>query len=66
MQPGTDKSSTAKPSTHSLYINGQEVQLEVFNIGGNNFFQLRELGKALNFNVDYDNATRTMLVDSVS
>lgn len=66
VQPGTDKSSTAKPSTHSLVINGQEVQLEVFNIGDNNFFQLRELGKALNFNVNYDNATRTMLVDSVS
>ncbi|MBR4691298.1 MAG: SUMF1/EgtB/PvdO family nonheme iron enzyme [Oscillospiraceae bacterium] len=66
VQPGADKSSTAKPSTHSLYINGEEVRLEVFNIGDNNFFQLRALGDVLNFKVDYDSATRTMLVDSVS
>ena len=64
-QPGEDKSSTATPSSHSLYIDGAAVSLQAFNIGGNNFFKLRDLGEALNFKVDYDGATKTMLVDSV-
>ena len=33
-------------------------------IGGNNFFKLRDLGTALNFDVDYDGATSTMIVKS--
>lgn len=65
-QPGTDKSATAAPSKQSLYIDGELVSLSAFNIGGNNFFKLRDLGTALNFNVDYDDATRTMLITSVS
>ncbi len=63
-QPGADKSETAAVSTHSLTVDGKSVQLSAFNIGGNNFFKLRELGEALNFDVDYDAATRTMLITS--
>lgn len=36
--------------------------LSVYNIGGSNFFQLRELGTALGFTVDYDAATNTAIV----
>jgi hypothetical protein len=61
---GEDKSATAVPSTQSLFIDGKASSLSAFNIGGNNFFKLRELGTALNFNVDYDDATRTMLIKS--
>ena len=42
----------------------QRGQLEAFNIGGNNYFMLRALGEALGFEVDYDAATRTMIVNS--
>lgn len=65
-QRGPDKSSTAVPSRQSLYIDGRLVNLSPFNIGGNNFFKLRDLGDVLNFNVDYDEAARTMLITSVS
>jgi lysophospholipase L1-like esterase len=61
---GTDKSGTAVQSTQSLYINGKEASLTAFNIGGSNFFKLRELGTALNFAVMYDEATRTMQIKS--
>ncbi len=66
VQPGSDQSETAVPSSHSLYVDGKEVSLSAFNIGGNNFFKLRDLGELLNFTVDYDNATRTMLIISAS
>ena len=37
-----------------------------FNIGGNNYFMLRDLGEALGFEVDYDAATRTMIMNSAA
>ena len=62
---GGDKSATAVPSTQTLLINGVERgDLSAYNIGGNNFFKLRELGESLGFDVDYDADTATMLVDS--
>jgi hypothetical protein len=63
---GADKSASAVPSAQSLYIDGAAASLTAFNIGGNNFFKLRDLGTALGFNVDYDEATRTMLITSVA
>ena len=60
-----DLSSTAQPSTQTLLINGQpRSDLNAYNIGGNNFFKLRDLGSALNFDVDYNEITRTMIVTS--
>ena len=61
---GTDKSASAALSTQSVEINGEKAELTAFNIGGNNFFKLRELGTALGFDVDYDAGTATMLVTS--
>ena len=61
---GTDRSDTCKASTQLLTIDGSAPAVTAYNIGGNNFFKLRELGEALNFSVDYDEATRTMVVAS--
>ena len=64
LQTGTDKSASTVKSSQSLQIDGKAVELTAYNIGGNNFFGLRDLGKALNFDVDYDTATATMIVES--
>ena len=62
---GGDKSATAKPSSQTLQIDGKTVTgLSVYNIGGNNYFKLRDLGNALGFSVGYDDATRTATIDS--
>ena len=61
---GTDKSATTVKSSQSLRLDGDLVDLTAYNIGGNNFFKLRDLGAWLNFDVDYDDATHTMLVTS--
>ena len=60
---GTDKSGTAVKSSQTVMIDGEVADLSAYNLGGNNFFQLRELGKALKFYVHYDADTRTMQVD---
>lgn len=62
---GADKSGEARRSTQRVVINGTErAGLSVYNIGGNNFFKLRELGEALGFGVDYDPAADTVMVRS--
>lgn len=61
---GTDKSTTCVRSPQNVSINGKEVKLKAYNIGGNNFFKLRDLGKLLNFQVDYIAATNTVLIAS--
>ena len=59
---GEDKSSTCVPSNQSVLINGVKADLTAYNLGGNNFFRLRDLGSALNFTVDYDDAIRTVKI----
>ena len=62
---GADKSETAVPSAQTITINGEvRDDLSAYNIGGNNYFKLRDLGEAVGFFVDYDPETRTMLVFS--
>jgi hypothetical protein len=59
---GSGGTVTAVTSGQPLLIDGKPVALEAYNIGGSNFFKLRDLGTALGFGVDYDDATKTMLV----
>jgi hypothetical protein len=61
---GTDKSASAALSTQGLSVDGAEVDAIAYNIGGNNFFKLRDLAAALGFSVGYDAATRTILITS--
>jgi lysophospholipase L1-like esterase len=65
LETGKDRSSTAVPSVQPLVIDGTErSDLKAYNIGGNNYFQLRDLGKALNFGVNYDEESRTIRIES--
>lgn len=64
LKPGADKSATAVPSTQSIVINGKKIAITAYNIGGNNYFKLRDLGSALGFSVGYDEGTRTATVTS--
>ncbi|MBQ7624610.1 MAG: hypothetical protein IJS65_04990 [Clostridia bacterium] len=65
LEVGADKSSTAKVSAQTIMINGAvRTDLTVYNIGGSNFFKLREMGDALGFDVGYDSGTNTATVKS--
>ncbi len=59
---GEDRSSTAVVSNQSLTVNGKAVSLLAYNIGGSNYFMLRDLAPYLGFGVDYDEATRTAMI----
>ena len=60
---GQDHSKTAVVSKQSVLIDGKAVDgLSIYNIGGNNYFKLRDLGDALGFTVDYDADSNTAIV----
>ena len=60
---GQDASATAQKSAQTILIDGQIVTgLDVYNIGGSNYFKLRDLGDALGFQVDYLETARTMVI----
>ena len=61
---GTDKSSKCSPSSWVLYVNGNLVNCKVYNIGGNNFFKLRDMSSAFGFSADYNANTRTVIIKS--
>ena len=44
----------AQRSTQKIYVDGQQVQMEAYAIGGNNYVKLRDVGKAVGFNVSWD------------
>ncbi len=44
----------AVTSSQKVYVDNQEVNIEAYNIAGNNYYKLRDLGDTLGFSVDYD------------
>jgi hypothetical protein len=64
MDIGVDKSDTVKKTVGSIVINGAVVELSAYNINGNNFFKLRDLGSAIGFGVDYDAVKNIVLITS--
>lgn len=53
-----------RPTSSKIYVNGEALKLSVYNIAGNNYFKLRDLGQAMNFYVGYDEASKTIAIDS--
>lgn len=56
-------SITAEPSWQDIYVNGQKVDMTAYNIQGNNYVKLRDVGKAVGFNVYYQDGVQ---VDSTA
>lgn len=55
----------AKHAECAIYVNGQPVNLNGYNIHGNNYFKLRDLGAALGITVDWNNETKTVTINSM-
>lgn len=55
---------TAKINTATIYLDGAVIALTAYTINNNNYFKLRDLGKALNFGVDWDGLTSTIFIDT--
>ena len=62
-----DKSNGPKDATLSkskVIKDDKEVNITAYNIDGNNYFKLRDLGEALNFSVDWDSSKNAIVIDT--
>ena len=61
----TDNSASAVPSPQTVELDGARVDLTAYNIGGSCFFSLRELADYLGYALNYDEATNTVIIESM-
>ena len=63
---GSSEIEPVKEETANLYRSYRQVkkELEAYEIGGYHYFKLRDLGTALHFQVGFDEASRSVQIDS--
>ncbi|MDR2529972.1 MAG: hypothetical protein LBC65_00335 [Oscillospiraceae bacterium] len=61
--PGDGLEKNALLSADKVYMDGAELSLSAYKIGGNNYFKLRDIGIALNFNVSWDSVNGAIRID---
>ncbi len=64
MATSDGKAQNATLSTSTIYKDGTELKLTAYNIGGNNYFKLRDIAQAFNIGVSFDSATNTISIDT--
>ena len=64
MARGGGQAAPAMPSLAQINVAGQRAGLRAYNIEGYTYFMLRDLGAALGFVVYWDDAQRTVLIDT--
>ena len=61
MRTASDLTAKAAASVDAgVYLNGDAVSLAAYNIGGSNYFKLRDLGRCLGFGVNWNADTGTI------
>ena len=58
------ESLKATLSTNRILVDGQEVRLTAYNINGNNYVKLRDIGRAVGFNVYWNSDAKCVQVES--
>lgn len=58
------ESLKAMLSANRIFVDGQEVQIEAYAIHDNNFMQLRDIGKAVGFNVYWNAEDRSVQIET--
>ena len=58
------ESLKATLSTNRILVDGQEVHLTAYNINGNNYVMLRDIGREVGFNVYWNDDARCVQVES--
>ena len=55
---------TAEPTWQPIFVDGQQVEMQAYNIAGHNYVQLRDMGKQVSFNVYWDAVNGCVQVES--
>lgn len=60
----SDQIRHCDPSTATIQMDGKTLALTGYLVNDNNYYKLRDVGEALGFGVDFDQAAATVLIDS--
>ena len=63
LAPLEGETQNAVASPQRLIIDGQPIEVAAFNIGGFNYFRLRDLAVLLDFGIYFDDATQEITLD---
>ena len=55
---GATAGVVAEPTWQNIYVDGQQVSMTAYNIAGNNYVRLRDIGQQVGFNVYWDNGVQ--------
>lgn len=61
---GNTNNKNASLSASKIFLNGAIKALTAYNIDGNNYFKLRDIGKVINFAVTWDGTNNTINIDT--
>jgi len=61
---GDGIAKVATPTTSKIYKDGKEISLTAYTINGYNYFKLRDIAKAFDIGVTWDDATNTIGIDT--
>ncbi len=64
--PGSSTSKYAVLSTAKVYVDGTATPMTAYNVGGNNYFKLRDIGTAIDFQVAYDGVAKSVIINTES
>lgn len=64
MEQQTSDSLETVATNSKIIKDGVEIEMQAYNINGNNYFKLRDLGEKFNFGVDYDESTNSVTVST--
>lgn len=52
------------PANSTVIKDGQNINIAAYNVNGSNYFKLRDIGKEIDFKVDYNAQTNSVLVET--
>lgn len=55
---------TPTATTSIITLDGRPVTFRAYTIEGNNYFKLRDIGQAFDFEIDWDSASNTIIIDT--
>jgi len=64
MAAGDGQTKNATPTASKILLDGKEVSFEAYNIGGNNYFKLRDVGSTFDFATDWDAGAGAIMIDT--
>ncbi|MBO4913714.1 MAG: hypothetical protein J5449_00780, partial [Oscillospiraceae bacterium] len=62
--PAAGAALMAQESSQRFVVDGKSVQIEAYSINGSNYAKIRDIGKAVGFNVSYDAASNTVVINT--